>query len=417
MLNPIFLLLISFIGIYLNVWFLLLTFENKSKLHEKKRPKMLPKVSILIPAYNEAKTIGKTLKSVLRLDYPKHKLDVIEIDNGSTEATAEMVKKAMKTFKKFDKKLKLIRLKRPGKARALNAGLAHTKGELIGILDADTIVTKSCLKNMVGFFEDENIGAVTNHVHIDNPKGILGVMQNIEYIFSAFSKKLLSFINALYVTPGTLSLIRKDIIKEIKFSDDTLTEDMDIALCILKKKLKIANCLNAIAYTAIPKTLGELAKQRIRWYRGFIENTIKHSDVLFNKAHPHLGFFVLPFSSFMAIFIGILLTVMVFLNHLQDAIIFLRDLYYMPVYDQMSLAISGFLDPFKFFLEPYSLITYITILTGTFITLLVTFHLLKVKKRKVMLLIPIYFFLFYTLIMIFWAISIFMEVFKLKKRW
>ena len=417
MLHPIFLLFISFIGIYLNVWFLLLTFENKSKLHEKKRPKRLPNISILIPAYNEAKTIGKTLKSVLRLDYPKDKLDVIVIDNGSTDGTAEIVKNAMKDFKKFGKKLKLIRLKKPGKARALNTGLAHAKGDLIGILDADTIVTKSCLKNMVGFFDDKKIGAVTNRVRVDSPKGILGVMQNIEYVFSAFSKKLLSFINALYVTPGTLSLIKRDVIKGIKFSEDTLTEDMDVALCILKRKLKIVNCLNAIAYTAIPRTLGELTKQRVRWYRGFIENTIKHSDILFNKAHPHLGFFVLPFSSFMAIFIGILLTIIAFLSHLHDIIIFLRGLYYMPIYDQMSLAISGFLDPFRIFLEPYSLITYITILTGTFITLMVTFHLLKVKKRKAMLLIPIYFFLFYTLIMIFWAISVFMEVFKMKKKW
>lgn len=417
LINPFFLLFVSFIGIYLNVWFLLLTFKHKSQLHERKKPKRLPPVSVLMPVYNGAKTIGKCLKSVLSLDYPANKLEVIVVDNGSTDGTSNIVKKVMRKFRGAKRRVKLITLPKPGKVDALNVGLRQAKGEIIGVLDDDTFVSKSCLKEMIGFFDDENIGAVTNHIKVANAGGLLGILQNIEYIFSALTKRLFNFLNAVYTTPGTLSLLRKDIIEVVGFSDDTLAEDMDVALYITKKNYKIVNCLSAVSHTIVPKKLGELLKQRVRWYRGFIENVRKHSDLLFNREHVHLGWFIFPFASFMAVFVGVALTVLLVLNRFRNSTMFLKELIYIPLIDKMGLMMSDFLKPINFFIEPYSIIAYSTILIGSFITLLVTFHFLGVKKSKKLILIPFYFFLYYSLLMVFWLVSIIMEIFNIKKKW
>ena len=417
--SPFFMLFVSFVGIYMNVWFLLLTFEHKSKLYKKKKATRFPTVSILIPAHNEAKTIGRCLKSVLSLNYPHEKLEAIVIDNGSTDGTSKIVKGIIKKIEKIanNPRIKLITLPKPGKVDAMNIGLKSAGGEIVGILDADTFVTKNSLGRMVGFFEDREVGAVTNYVNIANPGGLLGFLQRIEYIFSAFTKKLFSFLNAVYATPGTMSLLRKGVIENVGFSDDTLGEDMDIALYILKRDYKIVNCLDALAYTLVPRTLAGLLKQRVRWYRGFIENVKKHSDMLFNTKYYHLGWFILPFASFMAVFVGVVLTIFLAMNYFQQSLLMVKDLAYMPVIDWAVLTIGDLMKPMNFFMEPYSLIAYVIILSGSLITLFITFHFLKIKKDKKMLLLPFYFFVYYSMLMVFWLVSMLLELFGAKKKW
>lgn len=406
MTNLLFLFSVVFVGIYLNVFLLLLLFKNRNRLFEVKKPSRLPKVSVLIPAHNEEKSIAQTLNSVLALDYPSNKLEIIVIDNGSTDNTSEVVRKF--------KAVKLLRLPRPGKAYALNEGLKIAKGELISILDADTTVSKDCLKKMVGFFEDKNVGAVSTHVKVDSSKGFLATLQNIEYHFAALSKKLISYLDSLYVVPGTLSLIRADIIKKIRFNDDTLTEDMDVAITIHKKGYKIVNCLDATAFTIIPKSLKKITKQRIRWYRGFIENTFKHSDVLFNKKYPHLGFFIIP-SSYLAIFIGIILTILLFLNIWDSLFLFVKSLFYVNILDKTNLLLTSRIDLLNF--PPYTTIFYALILGCAIVTFTLIFKILGFKDKKVIILLPFYLIGYYTLIMIYWFFAIGFEVLRLGKKW
>ncbi len=410
MIKILFLLSVTFIGIYLNVWFLLIVLGNKSKIREKKKVTRLPSISILIPAYNEAKTLYKSLNSVLKLDYPKNKLETIVIDNGSTDDTLKVAKK----FARF--KVRTFRLAVRSKTKALNLGLKHAKGELIGVLDADTFVTKGCLKKMIGHLDDDRVGAVTNHVKVASPHKLLPSIQEIEYIFSAFSKKLISLIGALYIVPGTLSLIRKDIIEKTGFSEDTITEDMDIALCMLKKDYKIVNAIDAISYTEVPTSFRGLLRQRVRWYRGFLQNVRKHSDMIFNKRYPHLGCFILPFSSFFAIFIGVVLTTLLVFGMIRNVFFFAKDILYMPVLEKIGMSI-GNISLVNFIMEPYSTITYVIIILGSFITLLISFRYLKIKLKKRLIILPLYFFIYYNLIMLFWIVSAFLELIGWKREW
>jgi len=419
MIYLIFMFFMLFVGVYISVWFLLITLSNAKKLHEKIFWNYFPTVSILVPAHNEENYINKALKSLANIDYPKNKLEVIVVDNGSTDNTFEKAKQFKNKFYKNFKKIKLLKLPKPEKAAALNIGVEHATGNIIGVLDADTFVSKDCLKKMVPYFKDIRVGAVTNYVKPAKSKGLLASLQNIEYIFSSFSKKIISMLDSLYVVPGTLSLIRNKVIKKIGFANDTLTEDMDIALCILKSDYKIPNCLDAVAYTMVPTTFIDLLKQRLRWYRGFIQNFIKHSDILFNKKYPHLGYFVFPFSSFIAIFVGISLTSIFFVNTFNLILTFVKRFFYIPPSDTLTFLTIPFktFSLSKLFLSPYSLIVYSMIFMSSFIAIVVAYRLQKVKIKDNLLVLPLYFFLYYTLIMIFWILSILTEVFKLKKRW
>ncbi len=419
MIYLLFMFFVLFVGVYISVWFLLVALSNVDKLHEHMIANYFPTISIIVPAHNEEKYIKKSLESVANLDYPKEKIEVIVVDNGSTDKTFEEARRFKKKFHTKLKKIKLFKLSRPGKSEALNIGIKYASGDIVGILDADTIVRKDCLKKMLPYFKNKKVGAVTNYIKPINSKGFLPSLQALEYIFSSFSKKLISILDALYIIPGTLSLIRKDLIKKIGFSNDTLTEDMDAALCILKSGYKISNCLDAVAYTVVPTTFHSLLKQRIRWYRGFIQNFVKHSDIIFNKEYPHLGYFVLPFSSFLAIFVGASLTLILFNNLFHNAIIFINRFFYIPFFDTFVL-FTPQLKNFsisKLFLAPYSTILYSMIFLSSFLAFIIAFRLQKIKLRKKLLLLPFYFFVYYTLIMIFWVISILTEIFKIKKRW
>ena len=185
-------LVITFMGIYLNVWVLLLVFKNRSKLYEKRTSSKLPTISVLIPAHNEEENIYKSLESVFEVDYPADKLDIIVINNGSTDDTSNVVKKFINSHKKGKKfRIKLIDTPIQGKANAMNIGLENAKGEIVGILDADTSVAKDCLNEMVGFFDDEHVGATTTLIKVKNPDSNLGYLQKIEYVFSGFVVKKL----------------------------------------------------------------------------------------------------------------------------------------------------------------------------------------------------------------------------------
>jgi cellulose synthase/poly-beta-1,6-N-acetylglucosamine synthase-like glycosyltransferase len=386
----------------------LITLENKPILFKGKITKRFPKISILVPAYNEEKTIGNALSSISELDYPKGKIETIVIDNGSTDGTSKITK--------MFKKVKLIRMPKPDKARALNTGLKVARGEVVGILDADTMVSKDCLKKMIGYLDDSKVAAVTNYITVDSKTNMLSKFQNIEYIISGISKKILSILDSFYIIPGTLSLVKKNLIKKIGFSSDTLTEDMDLALSLIKRNYKIVNCLNAEARTVVPKTIKNWAKQRIRWYRGYVQNTNKHKDVLFNNKYLALGWFILPIAGYAAIMIGIYLTCFMFVNFIHDTMVGIRSISYLPIIDQITLYLDD-LTKINFIYYPYYYLTFTLVMITSLIVILMPLNLIEKVNKKTLLLVFVYMPVYYTFIMIYWMISCVLEIFRWKRRW
>ena len=281
-----------YIFVFFNVMWILILFQNRGNMYRRPpKLKTFPSVSIIIPAFNEEKTISKTIRSVLSLNYPKRLLQTIVVNDCSKDKTKEVVEG-------FGKDVTLLNNeKNMGKARSLNRAIKFAKGKLIACMDADSTVNPNALKKMVHHFTDPHTGSVTPALRVKRRKNTLEKVQHAEYLLNIFLRKILAFMDAIHVTPGAFSLYRKDVLLKVGgFDEHNLTEDMDIALKIHKAGFKIENELSAITYTYCPNSIKSLFGQRLRWYRGAIQNFLKYKYMFFNKRYGNLGIFLLPFN-------------------------------------------------------------------------------------------------------------------------
>ena len=363
-----------FIALYFEVFLLITYFEhaaqNKKAIKSDDTPKRYPSVSIIVPVWNEEKTVLKTIFSLLDLNYPKNKLSIIIVDDGSIDNTWNVVQR----FQNHPQ-VKLLKKENGGKHTALNYALEQINTELVGCLDADSFVHPEALARIVKRFEDSEIMAVTPSVRIQNVKGILGMMQNTEYIFGIFLRKVFSHLNAIYITPGPFSIFRRRVFDEIGYYRKAHnTEDMEIAMRMQKNRMKIGNVHNAFIYTVAPTSLYKLYKQRLRWTYGFLKNAFDYRDMFFKPQYGHLSFIVLPaasFSFFSTIyFFGV--SIYKFIQSVVDRIV---------EFFTVGFSWSGF--NFDFFYVNTDMVTFVSIVavTGT-IFIIVTSRGLAEEKHK-----------------------------------
>jgi len=400
---------ISFLALYLNIWFMLSMFDRKANFFEKVPvASVLPVVSILIPARNEGSAIAKTIRSVRSLDYPRDKLEIIALPNACTDDTAEQA---------TANGVRVISLRKAGKANALNAGIRRARGELIGIVDADTTVSRSSLRKMVGYFNDPEVGAVTTFTRVSNPRGFFGRMQSIEYVFSGMLKKVFSMVNSLYITTGTLSVVRRDAARKIGFSDETHTEDMDFAVSMIKNDYKIVNCLDAHAYTSVPLKFRALTRQRVRWYRGFISNARKHSDVLFTRKHFDLGSFVIPVGIVSAA-AAIILTGNLAVQALTNVLVSVKSLFFVPLMDQIDIAVmTASMDPKFAMFNPYVSMMMLAVAASSLILAVASMKKLDRLKPKHAVLLPLYILVYYFFNVVWWLAAAAKEAAGSRRKW
>lgn len=263
-------------------------------------------LSVLIPAYNEEENIKETIKAVKKSNYPKELLEIIVINDGSKDKTIEIMKKI--------KGITIINKSNSGKAASLNLALKKAKGELIAVIDADSFPEKDSLSKMAVYFNDKEIGAVTSSIFVKNKNNLLEKLQNIEYIMIAYGRKLLEYIDGVFVTPGALSMYRKKALINIGgFDKDNLTEDIEVAWNLLSKLYKIKMCFSARTYTIVPNTFKKWWRQRLRWDIGGFQTLYKYKHTMLKKRFDTLGMFVVPFfgSYIFLSFIGFFISVFV----------------------------------------------------------------------------------------------------------
>ncbi|MCW3116591.1 MAG: glycosyltransferase, partial [Chitinophagaceae bacterium] len=250
-----------------------------------------PKVSIIVPAFNEEINAVKTVRNLLLQDYPG--IEIIFVDDGSSDATYEVVANA---FKGNDK-VRVVTKANGGKASALNVGISHAESEFVICIDADTqLMTDAVRLMMQYFFSRENVGAVAGNVKVGNNKNILTKWQSIEYTTAQnFDRRAFDLINAITVVPGAIGAFRKSAIVEAGgFATDTLAEDCDLTIRILRNGYIVRNCPEAIAVTEAPETLRQFMKQRFRWSYGIMQSFWKNRDACFNPRYKGLGMVALP---------------------------------------------------------------------------------------------------------------------------
>ncbi|MBI2445823.1 glycosyltransferase family 2 protein [Candidatus Micrarchaeota archaeon] len=280
---------LAFVTLFATVFFLLVFLENKDRVRESpKPPKKLPSLTILIPAFNEEKTIAATLESALQAQWPGARKKIVVIDDGSTDATLKIARSYAK------KGVLVLHQKNAGKGRALNNGLKHADTVMVATMDSDSYMEKDALLKLVGYFADSKVAAATPLMKVWQPKNTLEKFQRIEYLLTVFSRKLLSFINGINVTPGPLSMFRKSVFDHVGGYDErNILEDQEMAMRIQAYQYKIASSMDAVVYTAVPESLSDLIGQRVRWHRGGIRNILKHY-YLVSPRYGDFGILVMP---------------------------------------------------------------------------------------------------------------------------
>lgn len=294
-----------FIAIYFEV-FLLLTFLGSHGRTSRARALAThtPRVAIIVPCWNEETTIAGTVHSLLELTYPPDRLQIILVDDGSTDGTPE----AMRAFAN-EPRIKILRKENGGKHTAINAGIdLAQEADIIGCLDADSFVAPGALREMIAYFDDPKVAAVTPAMSVFNPKTVLERMQNAEYIFGIGWRHALALVNGIFVTPGPFSMYRKSVVDELGgFRYAHQAEDMEMALRMQRHGWHIENAPKARVYTKVPRNVFRLIKQRTRWTTGFLRNVLlDYRDLVGNPKHKALGLMVLPFG-FLAVSGGIIL--------------------------------------------------------------------------------------------------------------
>ncbi|MDD5178011.1 MAG: glycosyltransferase [Candidatus Nanoarchaeia archaeon] len=289
-----------FIGLFILVFWFIVFFERGIE-NKNLKIRDYPSVSIAIPAYNEEITIKDTIDSLLNLDYPKELIEIIVVNDGSKDNTKAIVEKTIEENKQFN--IVLINQKNSGKGAALNNALRHAKGKFFVVLDADSMVRSDALKKILPVFrEDKKIAVVLPLMRVKNTKTFLQKLQWCEYITNNFSKKLITYLDCCHVAPGPFSVYRRDVIASVHgFSENNLTEDLEMALRLQEKNYRLVQVMNTVVYTKVPVNLKAFLKQRNRWYKGALLNVIKYRRMLFNLDYGDFGIFHLPTVLFAAI--------------------------------------------------------------------------------------------------------------------
>ena len=285
--------ILTFLSVYVQVFFLITFLEKRKHILIRNKNielKEYPGVTVIVPCYNEEKTIAGTINSLLDLDYPKDKLNIMIIDDGSIDSTWDVIQ----NFTKFDN-IKVFKKKNGGKYTALNLGLEKVETPFLGCLDADSFVDSQALKRIMTYFDDKDTMAVAPSIIVDKPKNIIQGAQKAEYDMAIYNKKMLAFLGGIHVTPGPFSIFRKKVFEDLgPYRHAHNTEDQEIALRMQENHYKIEHCPDAYVYTSVPNSVKKLYRQRLRWIYGFIRNAIDYRRLFFKKKYGTLAFFTLP---------------------------------------------------------------------------------------------------------------------------
>ncbi|WP_456397026.1 glycosyltransferase [Thermococcus sp.] len=264
----------AFVILIYSVYFIFyLYFKGNERV--KPNPRFFPKVSIVIPAYNEAMNIERLIESIQYQDYPFECYEIIIVDDGSEDGTGEIAERYDVRVIKHEKTL--------GKAKSLEDGIKIARGDVVITMDADSyFVDGSSLRNIVeNLFSRPFVGISTGVIRIEEIKGsLLEKFQIIEYLHSfEVGRRVQSYLDWLLVVPGAFSAFKGYFIKALpSIPKDTLAEDFELAMVVSRAGLTSSFESNAGVYTEPALSWGDLYRQRIRWYYGGLQVLAKYPE-------------------------------------------------------------------------------------------------------------------------------------------
>ncbi|WP_221357419.1 glycosyltransferase [Streptomyces beigongshangae] len=233
-------------------------------------------VSVLVPAYNEAKCIEQTVHSLVASDHP---IEVIVVDDGSSDGTARIVENLNLP------NVRVVRQLNAGKPAALNRGVANARYDLIVMMDGDTVFEPSTVRELVQPFGDPRVGAVAGNAKVGNRDSLIGAWQHIEYVMGFnLDRRMYDMLNCMPTIPGAVGAFRRSALKRVGgMSDDTLAEDTDITIAMHRDGWRVVYAENARAWTEAPESVQQLWSQRYRWSYGTMQAIWKHRRAVIER--------------------------------------------------------------------------------------------------------------------------------------
>jgi cellulose synthase/poly-beta-1,6-N-acetylglucosamine synthase-like glycosyltransferase/peptidoglycan/xylan/chitin deacetylase (PgdA/CDA1 family) len=251
----------------------------------------LPPVSVLVPAYNEAVGIERAVRSLAASDYPD--LEVVVIDDGSTDGTGDVVERLGLPG------VRLVRQANGGKASALRAGTSAASHDVLVMLDGDTVFEADTIRLLVQPLRDPSVGAVSGNTKVGNRRGLLGRWQHLEYV-SGFNldRRLQDLLGCITTVPGAAGAFRRQALEAAGgLSSETLAEDTDITMGVLRAGYRVVHEERARAWTEAPSSVNDLWRQRYRWSYGTMQSIWKHRSAVLdhNASGRRLGLIGIPY--------------------------------------------------------------------------------------------------------------------------
>jgi biofilm PGA synthesis N-glycosyltransferase PgaC len=246
-----------------------------------------PPVAVLVACYNESPNIRNTLVSLHGQDYPGM-CEVIVIDDGSTDDTLSIARAAAAELQRERLSIRVLAMpKNGGKAAALNHGLAQSSPNLVVTVDGDSQLHPTALRHIVERFESDppNTAAVAGAVFVRNAdKNFLCGMQKWDYFHGiAAVKRMQSMYHGTLVAQGAFSLYTRAVLESVGGWPECIGEDIVVSWAILERGYRIGYCEDACAFTDVPESVKQFARQRQRWSRGLVEAFQRHWRLLFHK--------------------------------------------------------------------------------------------------------------------------------------
>ncbi len=403
--------LFSFFAVYGQVFLLLVFFRERKKVRTTKIPTEQQEyagVTIIVPCWNEEKTVAKTVESLLALDYPKDKYTIKIIDDGSTDKTWEVIQQYAN-----HPNIELIHKENGGKHTAMNLGIETSKDDFIACLDADAFVDNDALKKMMTFFVDPSVMSVSPSILVYKPKTVFQKAQKVEYDMAVFVKKMLGLISGIHVSPGPFSIYRKKVFIDLGlYRKAHNTEDMEIAYRMQINGYRIEQCHDAFVHTVTPSTLKTLFKQRLRWMYGFINNTIDYRSYILRPKYGAFSMFTVPLGV-MALFGTLAMFFVALYAFVKGAILFFEKAsaigFQLPVFNGFQF------DAFFFDARP---ITFIMVVLYLLLVGIALYGQKMRNERPIPKLSFMYFIIVYSVLGPFWLLqAMYNSVFSRETAW
>jgi cellulose synthase/poly-beta-1,6-N-acetylglucosamine synthase-like glycosyltransferase/peptidoglycan/xylan/chitin deacetylase (PgdA/CDA1 family) len=243
---------------------------RRVRVRRRRRLRYLGSVTVIVPAYNEAANIAATVRSLVASDYPN--VEVVVIDDGSTDDTFDIVRSLRLP------RVRAYRQPNAGKPAALNHGVARAGGDFVVLVDGDTVFDPRAVGRLIQPFGEADVGAISGNTKVANRGGVLGRWQHLEYVMGFnLDRRMFEVGECMPTVPGAIGAFRREMLIELGgVPQDTLAEDTDLTMAILRAGWRVVYEESAIAFTEAPSTLRQLWRQRYRWCYGTMQAMWKH---------------------------------------------------------------------------------------------------------------------------------------------